>query len=112
MPAIPWRWRILALWVLYNHAQKLSKLYVWLMSAKTAKKGRVYQSAKSRQRQGMAGIVRARKHARSSERVDFITSVLHVFEKILVFCGSKRYPSLRNPANEELCSVFLLSSFS
>jgi hypothetical protein len=27
------------------------------MSAKTAKKGRVYQSAKTRQRQGMAGIV-------------------------------------------------------
>jgi hypothetical protein len=40
------------------------------MSAKTAKKGRVYQSAKTRQRQGMAGIVQARKHARASQRVN------------------------------------------
>jgi hypothetical protein len=39
------------------------------MSAKTAKKGRVYQSSKSRQRQGMAGIVQARKRARPSQRV-------------------------------------------
>jgi hypothetical protein len=68
-PAIPWCWHILALWVLYTHEQKLSQICLWLMSAKTAKKGRVYQSAKTRQRQGMAGIVRVRKCARTSQRV-------------------------------------------
>jgi hypothetical protein len=40
------------------------------MNAKTAKKGRVYQSAKMRHRQGMAGIVRVRKRARASQRVN------------------------------------------
>ena len=39
------------------------------MSAKRANKGRDFQSVKTRQRQGTAGIALALKHARASQRV-------------------------------------------
>ena len=46
------------------------------MSAKRAKKGRDCQSVKTRQRQGTAGIVRALKHARASQRVNTRTCII------------------------------------
>jgi hypothetical protein len=39
------------------------------MSAKTAKKARVYQSAKTRLRQGTAGIIQVQERACASQRV-------------------------------------------
>jgi hypothetical protein len=55
------------------------------MSPKTAKKGKVYQSAKTRQRQGMAGIVRVRKRACTSQRVNDLPLAIDGPAKLILF---------------------------
>jgi hypothetical protein len=47
------------------------------MSTKTAKKGSVHQSIKTRQRQGTVGIVQARQHTRASQRVNIRDQATH-----------------------------------
>jgi hypothetical protein len=54
------------------------------MSANRAKKGRVYQSTKTRQRQAMAGSARAWKRTRASQSVNGFPAVKFMMNYMMI----------------------------
>jgi hypothetical protein len=77
------------------------------MSAKTAKKGSVHQSVRTCQRQGTVGIIGARQHARSSQRINQYNLQRFLLVNIYVTLLQETTKSLKNGP---VLSVYLACS--